>query len=132
MSEASIFTRIINGEIPCHKVYEDDKTIAFLDIHPVQPGHVLVVPKVQVDRLEDLPAADYQALMVSLQKVMKRVVQVLGANYRACLKLEGFDVPHAHIHVIPCQNAADFNAKARSQAEPDHSALAEMAKKLAF
>jgi histidine triad (HIT) family protein len=129
--EPSIFTRIINGEIPCHKVYEDDKTIAFLDINPARPGHTLVVPKVQVDRMEDLPEADYTALMATTKRVMARVTEVMGTENRACLKVIGFDVPHAHIHVIPCRNSADFFAR-HPVSEPDHGALAEMAKKLAF
>lgn len=128
--EMSIFTRIIRGEIPCHKVFEDDATIAFLDIHPVQPGHLLVVPKKQVDRLEDLPEADYLALMATLKKMMRRVVEVLGGDHRACLKVEGFEVSHAHIHVIPCKTAADFFANPHTEQEPNHAALAEMAKRL--
>lgn len=132
MSQPSIFTRIINGEIPAHKVYEDDKTLAFLDIHPAVPGHTLVVPKTQVDRLEDLDDDEYVALMATVRMVMHRVVEVYGSEYRACLKLEGFDVPHAHIHVMPCRNAADFWTKQRMDAEPDHDALAATAKRLAF
>lgn len=130
--QPSIFTQIINGTIPCHKVYEDERTIVFLDIHPAQPGHMLVVPKVQIDRLEGLEAADYDALMATLQKVMRRVVEVFGPDYRACLKLEGFDVPHAHIHVIPCKTAADFWTKQDPNATPDHETLAHTAQKLAF
>lgn len=130
--EPSIFTRIINGEIPCHKIYEDDKTIAFLDIHPAVPGHTLVVPKVQVDRLEDLSDADYTALMAAVKKVMQRVVRVYGDDYRACLKLEGFDVPHAHVHVIPCRTVTDFWTKQRMDVDPDHAVLADIAKRLAF
>jgi len=130
--EPSIFTRIIRGDIPSHKVYEDEKTLAFLDIQPAQPGHMLVVPKVQVDRLEDLSTEDFIALMATVKKVMRRVVEVFGANYRACLKLEGFDVPHAHVHVIPCQVAKDFWAKQRMDVPPDHEKLAKMAERLAF
>lgn len=130
--EASIFTKIIRGEIPSHKVYEDAETFAFLDIHPAQPGHTLVVPKQQVDRLEDLPVEEYQALMTAVQKVMARQVEVFGPEYRACLKVEGFDVPHAHIHVIPCRTPADFWAKQRMDREPDHAALAAVAERLAF
>lgn len=132
MIEPSIFTRIINGEIPSHKVYEDDKTLAFLDIHPAQPGHTLIVPKVQVDRFEDLDDDDYIALMATVKKVMHRVIEVFGADYRACLKLEGFDVPHAHVHIIPCRTPQDFWAKQRMDLEPDHTSLAEVAKRLAF
>jgi histidine triad (HIT) family protein len=130
--EPSIFTRIIRGEIPSHKVYEDDKTLAFLDIHPAQPGHTLVVPKVQVDRLEDLEDADYQALMATVKKVMRRIVAVYGPEYRACVKVWGFDVPHAHVQIIPCRRAADFLASQDMNAEPDHAVLAAEAKRLAF
>lgn len=132
MQSPSIFTKIIRGEIPCHKVYEDEKTLAFLDIHPAMPGHTLVVPKNQVDRLEDLPPEDYIALMAAVKKVMQRIVSVYGSDFRACLKLEGFDVPHAHLHVIPCRTAADFWAKQRMDTPPDHPALAAEAKKLFF
>lgn len=132
MQQPSIFTRIIQGEIPCNKIYEDERTLAFLDIHPARPGHTLVVSKTQVDRLEELSPDDYQALLQTVQKVMRRMVEVFSPEYRACLKVEGFDVPHAHIHVIPCQNAGDFAAKGDPNVEADHVALTEMAAKLAF
>ena len=128
----SIFTQIIQGDIPAHKVYEDEHTLAFLDIHPAQPGHTLIVPKTEIDRLEDLPSEDYAALMETLKKVMARIVTVFGPEYRACLKLEGFDVPHTHLHVIPCRSAVDFWTKQRMDVPPDHDALAAMAKRLAF
>jgi histidine triad (HIT) family protein len=129
--QPSIFTKIINGDIPSHKIYEDERTYAFLDINPTQPGHTLIVPKAQVDRMEELDPADYTALMETTKKVMHRIVAVFGPEYRACLKVEGFDVPHAHMHVIPCRSAAEFWAKP-TDTEPDHTALAEIAKKLAF
>lgn len=127
----SIFTRIIKGEIPCHKVYEDDKTIAFLDIYPIQPGHTLVVPKTQQDHFETLPPEDYEALFLTVKKVARRIKAVLGVE-RACLRLEGFDVPHAHVHVIPCNTADDYYNAHRMEVEPDHTALAEIAKRLYF
>lgn len=130
--EPSIYTRIIRGELPCHKIYEDEKTLAFLDIHPSVPGHTLVIPKVQVDRLEDLNDEDYEALMQSVRKVMRRIVAVYGREYRACIKVIGFDVPHAHIQVLPCRNAHDWFAPQDQNAEPDHTALADVATKLAF
>jgi histidine triad (HIT) family protein len=130
--EPSIFTKIVRGDIPAHKVYEDDHVLAFLDIHPAVEGHTLVVPKVQVDRLEDLDDAEYQALMDAVRKLMRRMVEVYGAEYRACLKLEGFDVPHAHVHVIPCRNPADFWTKQRMDVEPDHETLAKVAEKIKF
>ncbi len=132
MQENSIFTRIINGEFPCHKVYEDDNVLAFLDIHPSQPGHTLVVPKNQVDRLEDLPDTEYAALLSATKKIMRRVVEVMGSDYRACVKVEGFVVPHAHIHIVPCRSVKDFTAQSDPTSEPDHAALAAMAQKLAI
>src|SRR5687767_13167080 len=125
--EPSIFTRIIRGDIPSHKVYEDEKTFVLLDIHPAQPGHMLVIPKKQVDRLEDLSDEDYTALMATVKKAMHRIVAVFGRQYRACLKLEGFDVPHAHMHIIPCKTAQDFWTKQRMDTEPDHVELAKIA-----
>jgi histidine triad (HIT) family protein len=96
----SIFTKIIKGEIPSYKIYEDDKTIAFLDIEPTRYGHTLVVPKVQIDQFIDLPDEDYDALW--------RTVKVVAATLRGELKKErvgvvikGVDVPHTHVHLIP-------------------------------
>jgi histidine triad (HIT) family protein len=130
--QESIFTKIINGDIPAYKIYEDEKTLAFLDIHPARPGHTLIVPKSQVDRLENLADEDYAAVLATVRKVMQRIVAIFGQEYRACLKLEGFDVPHAHVHVIPCRNGADFWTRQDMEAPVDHEGLAAMANKLAF
>lgn len=129
--EDSIFTKIIKGEIPCHKIYEDEHAIAFLDIHPVQPGHVLVVPKNQIDHLWDLPDADYQALMVVCRRVAQRMREVLKPK-RVGAQVVGIDVPHAHVHLIPFSSAEQFRKQPDMSAEPNHQALAEMAKRLAF
>ena len=96
---SSIFTKIINGEIPSYKIYEDDKTIAFLDIHPETKGHVLVVPKKEVDKIYDLDDADYDALMHTVKKLSKHMEDKLGA--RILWKVVGTDVPHAHVHLEP-------------------------------
>lgn len=96
---SSIFTKIINGEIPCYKIYEDDHTLAFLDIHPDTPGHTLVIPKVEIDKIYDLGDADYQALMASVKKISRHMEQALGA--RILWKVVGTDVPHAHVHLTP-------------------------------
>ena len=128
--EDSIFTKIIKGEIPCHKIYENDRVFAFLDIHPIQPGHTLVVPKQQVDHFDELSDEDYRELFAAVKLIASRQKQVLGRE-RACLRIEGFDVPHAHVHVYPCDNAHDFyGERDRGQQEPDHDALAKIAKKL--
>jgi histidine triad (HIT) family protein len=95
----SIFTKIINGEIPCYKIYEDDKTFAFLDIHPETKGHTLVIPKKEVDKLYELEDEDYIAVMNTAKKLSKHMEEVFGA--RTLWKVVGTDVPHAHIHLVP-------------------------------
>ena len=96
---SSIFTKIINGDIPCYKIYEDAKTIAFLDIHPETRGHTLVVPKAEVDKIYDLPEEDYLALMQTVKKLSQHMEKVLGT--RTLWKVVGTDVPHAHVHLEP-------------------------------
>ncbi len=96
---SSIFSKIIQGEIPCYKIYEDDKTFAFLDIHPESKGHVLVIPKNEVDKIYDLPDEDFQALMAAVKKLSKHMETKLGA--RILWKVVGTDVPHAHVHLMP-------------------------------
>lgn len=95
----SIFTQIINGDIPSYKIYEDDKTYAFLDIHPETKGHTLVVPRLEVDKIYDLPDEDYQALMATVKKLSRHMEQTLGR--RTLWKVIGTDVPHAHVHLLP-------------------------------
>lgn len=129
--EDSIFTKIIKGEIPCHKVYEDEVTLAFLDIHPVQPGHTLVIPKEQIEFVWDLPDEDYRAVMATAKKVALRLREVLGTKYIG-ERVVGVDVPHAHVQLIPFNGARELLTPQDMSAEPDHVALAEMAKKLAF
>jgi histidine triad (HIT) family protein len=129
--EPSIFTKIIRGEIPAHKVYEDDKTLAFMDILPTIPGDVLIVSKTQVERLEDLSDDDYAAVMQTVRKVMRRMNEVFGPEYRACAKVMGFDVPHAHVHVLPCRNGQEFH-QGKQPTAPDHDALGLVADRLRF
>jgi len=127
----SIFTKIINGEIPSHKIYEDDKTLAFLDIHPKTPGHTLVIPKKQVEFIWDLEDEDYQAVMATVKKVALRLKEVLGGPYVGELVV-GIDVPHAHVHVYTFANMEESQHIPDPNTDPDHDALAEIAKKLAF
>ena len=94
----SIFSKIIAGEIPCYKIYEDEKTLAFLDIHPETPGHTLVVPKVEVDKLSELQMEDYLAVMKTVKMLASRMERVLGR--RTLMKVIGTDVPHAHVHLV--------------------------------
>ena len=128
----SIFTKIVKGEIPCYKIYEDELTLAFLDIHPAQPGHTLVIPKRQVEFLWDLPDEDYAAVQATAKKVALHLREV---TRKACIgvKVKGLDVPHAHIHLIPFDNVdEEYYAVPDMLAEPDHPALAKLAKTLAF
>jgi histidine triad (HIT) family protein len=127
----SIFTKIIKGEIPCHKLYEDAATLAFLDIHPVQPGHTLVIPKKQIEFVWDLPAEDYQKLMDTTLKVAKHLRVQLGTQYVG-ERIVGVDVPHAHVQLIPFNSVEEFKAHQDMQSVPDHSALEQMAKRLAL
>jgi histidine triad (HIT) family protein len=128
----SIFTKIINGEIPCHKIYEDDKTLAFMDIHPVAEGHVLVVSKVQVPYVWDLESEDYTALMATVQKVGRRLREVIAKPYVGVMVV-GADVPHAHVHVVPFTETYELKRTLETAtAETDDAALAALAKKLYF
>jgi histidine triad (HIT) family protein len=129
--EDSIFTKIIKGDIPCHKIYEDDKTLAFLDIHPQLPGHTLLVPKQQVDQLWNLTDDLYHHLWDVTKKIEARITEVINPP-RVGIAVEGFGVPHAHIHLIPLYEIGDFKKPQDLTAEPDHEALAAMARKLAF
>ncbi len=126
----SIFTKIVSGEIPSHKVYEDDQTLAFLNIYPSVEGHTLVIPKVQIEYLWDLDDATYQAVMATTKKVALRLKEVLGVE-RVGERVIGLDVPHAHVHLVPFTAAEEFYAP-ETKEEPDHSALAALADRLLF
>lgn len=131
MQEPSIFTQIINGDIPSHKIYEDEQVFAFLDIYPKAPGHTLVIPKKQVEFIWDLDDATYQAVMAASKKIALRLRDKLAVPYVGSQVL-GVDVPHAHFHLIPFTTAAEFHHHADESLEPDHEALAKMAEKLRF
>ena len=127
----SIFTKIIKGEIPCHKIYEDDLTLAFLDIHPTTPGHTLVIPKKQVWQLWDLEPADYAAVMATCKKVALRMREVLQPK-RVGVQVMGLDVDHAHVHLVPFDTINEYYHRPDMEAAPDHTALQAMAARLAF
>ena len=97
--EKSVFTKIIEGEIPCYKVYEDNKIFAFLDNNPLSDGHTLVVSKKQVDKFYNLDKDDYDALFNAVKKIANNMERVLGV--RIGVVVEGFEVAHAHIHLVP-------------------------------
>lgn len=127
----SIFTKIIKGELPCHKLYEDDLTLAFLDIHPVQPGHTLIIPKKQIEFVWDLPLKDYQAVMNTTLKLAKHLRNTLGTKYVG-ERIVGIDVPHAHVQLIPFNTVDEYKTPQDMKSEPDHAALARLAEQLAL
>jgi len=104
---ASIFTRIIKGEIPCYKVAEDDRFIAFLDVRPLTPGHTLVVPKQEVDYLFDLDEKTLADMMVFAGRVAKAMKKVVECK-RIGVAVLGMEVPHAHMHLVPLQKESDM------------------------
>jgi len=104
----SIFTKIINGDIPCYKVAEDENFLAFLDINPLQKGHTLVVPKVEVDKYFDLEDETIAAMSVFAKKVAQSIKQVFPCD-RVGVAVIGLEVPHAHIHLIPISKMSDMD-----------------------
>ncbi|MFZ1332519.1 MAG: HIT family protein [Flavobacteriales bacterium] len=104
----SIFSRIVSGEIPCHKVAEDDRYFAFLDINPLQEGHTLVIPKVEVDRLFDLDDEILAGMLPFAKEVARKIKAVVPCN-RVGVAVIGLEVPHAHIHLIPIFKERDMD-----------------------
>jgi histidine triad (HIT) family protein len=129
MQEDSIFTKIIKGEIPCHKIYEDDQVLAFLDIHPASKGHTLVIPKAQIDQVWDISDSQYRALLAVTKKIALHLREVLQVK-RVGVKVIGVDVPHAHIQLIPFDSIEQYDAK-QPGGEPNHRQLASLAQQLA-
>jgi histidine triad (HIT) family protein len=125
---ASIFTRIIQGEIPCFKVAEDENHIAFLDINPVAKGHVLVVPKKETDYIFDLPPDEFSNLWQFASKVaigLKKAVPCL----RVGISVIGLEVPHAHIHLVPMNSMGDINFS-KTKLNPSKEELEEISESI--
>jgi len=128
----NIFAKILRGELPCYKVYEDDKALAFLDIMPRAPGHMLVLPKAPARNLLDVGAADLAHVMTVAQKVAKAAVAALGADGITIQQFNegagGQVVFHLHVHVIPRKSGVPMKPPAAEKEKPE--VLAEQAKKL--
>lgn len=105
---ASIFTRIVNGEIPCYKVAEDDKYFAFLDINPMTKGHTLVIPKREEDYIFDLQAEELSGLFLFAQKIAVAIKDAVPCT-RVGVAVLGLEVPHAHVHLVPIVTEKDMN-----------------------
>ena len=122
---ASIFSRIIAGEIPCHKVAEDDRFLAFLDINPLAKGHTLVIPKQEIDYIFDLPDDLLADLHVFAKQVAQKIEKVCPCE-RIGLAVIGLEVPHAHVHLVPINHVGDIDfRKPKLQLSQDE--LAEIA-----
>ena len=125
---ASIFSKIIAGEIPCHRVHEDDKHLAFLDINPLAMGHVLCIPKVEVDYMYDMTEDDLADLWKFTIPVAKAIDKSMDC-LRVGSAVIGLEVPHVHIHLIPLQSVEDINFS-RPKLNPTTEELADIAKRI--
>lgn len=125
---ASIFSKIIAGEIPCNRVHEDDKHLAFLDINPLAMGHVLCIPKVEVDYMYDMSEgslADLWKFTIPVAKAIDKSMNCL----RVGSAVIGLEVPHVHIHLIPLQSVEDINFS-RPKLNPSKEELADIAQRI--
>jgi len=116
---ASLFTRIVRGEIPAHKILENDQYLAFLDLRPVNPGHTLVIPKQEIDYIFDMEDELLKGLMVFTKKVARAIGKAFPCK-KVGIMVAGIEVPHAHVHLIPINSVGDLSfarAKAASQEE---------------
>ena len=124
---ATLFTKIINGEIPCHKILEDKNYLAFLDIRPINPGHALVITKKEIDYIFDVNDDLLGGLMVFAKKVAKMIQQEVPCK-KIGMMVAGLEVPHVHIHLIPIDGVLDLNFAKAKPASPE--ALSQMAVKI--
>lgn len=127
----SIFTKIIKGEIPCHRIYEDDQVIAFLSINPFAPGHTLVVPKQQIDQLWDLDEDEYAYLMDTVRKIGRHLRTASGKD-RVGIAVKGFEVPHVHVHLVPLSRGEGVSLDVANASQAPADELAKVAEKLRF
>lgn len=104
----TLFSKIIAGDIPSYKIAENDQFIAFLDIMPLRKGHVLVVPKIEVDKLFDVPDSYLSGLLVFAKPIARAIEKSFNCN-RCGISVVGIEVPHAHVHLIPLNEAGDLN-----------------------
>lgn len=123
---ATIFSKIVSGDIPCHKVAENEHFLAFLDIMPLTRGHVLVIPKIEVDYLFDMEDHLLGELLIFAKKVARKMQNVIPCR-RIGVTVIGLEVPHAHIHLIPINGVSDMDFS-KPKLQPSQSELSELAK----
>ena len=125
---STIFTKIIKGEISCHKIWEDERFFAFLDIRPIQPGMTLVVPKQEFEHPFDMDDAEFCDLMAAAKRLVPAIQKAVGC-VRVGLVIEGLEVPHAHVKLIPLNKPGDLNhANSREMSDDELRAMAEKIK----
>ena len=124
---ATLFTKVINGEIPAEKLVEDDRYLAFLDIRPIRPGHTLVVPKLDVDYLFDLDDDTLGGLLPFARQLARPIERATGCT-RVGVMVAGLEVPHCHVHLVPMDSVFDLDFGKASEATGDE--LAAMAEKI--
>ena len=124
----TVFTKIINGDIPCHKIAESEKFIAFLDIEPLVIGHVLVVPKIEVNKIFDVPD-EYLAEMLVFAKPIAHAIEKAFDCNRCGISVIGLEVPHAHMHLIPINSSKDLNFT-RAKLKPSQDGLRVVQEKI--
>lgn len=122
---STIFSRIISGEIPCHRVAEDDRFLAFLDIVPVAAGHTLVIPKKEIDYIFDMNAEEFAAFHLFAQQVAIKIKNSIPC-IRVGMAVVGLEVPHAHIHLIPLNSMSDMNFQ-KERLKISHEELSKFA-----
>ena len=125
---ATIFSRIIAGEIPSFKIAENDQFYAFLDVFPLAPGHTLVVPKKEVDKLFDMDESDLSAILQFAQPIAKAIEKAFPCQ-RCGMAVIGLEVPHAHVHLVPIDTADDLNFT-RPKLKPSQDELKEAQQKI--
>ncbi|MBI4138795.1 HIT family protein [Candidatus Uhrbacteria bacterium] len=125
----TIFSKIIAGEIPCHKVWEDDWSFAFLDIRPIQPGHTLLVTKREIDSPFDLPEDEFCSYLAAAKNLIEPIRRAMGSA-KVALVIEGLEVPHAHIKLVPISAPGDLaQSNARDAMPEELAAVAERIRK---
>ncbi len=125
---STIFSKIVSGEIPCHKIYEDEYHLAFLDIMPLVMGHVLCIPKKEVDYIYDLSPSELTALWAFTQPVANAVKQAISCK-RVGVAVIGLEVPHAHVHLVPLNEVGDINFT-RPKLKPTPEELNQIAEEI--
>ena len=122
---ASVFTQIIQGKLPAYRIFEDDLTLSFLSHAPINPGHTLVITKQEIDYFLDVPSKLYQAVMQHCQTIGPAIQKASGKK-RVCMAIQGFEVPHFHVHLIACDGPREFDfSQARTSSPEEMGAMAD-------